>query len=109
MEIEYLSLKHGSENILRLTKRMLEQAQNNAWDGMCKIERDRGVALNALFDHPDIELYLPHLATVLHEVLELDRECIQLTESARFALLKNLHHQSKSDYVSSIYLTNSLG
>lgn len=103
MDIEYLSLAHCADNILRLTKLMLTQAQTQGWDTLATLEADRSEAMTALFEHPDIEASLPILSSTLYEVLELDKETIRLTEKERLTVLNSLHHQSKGDYALSVY------
>jgi len=109
MDIEHISLKHYAEKILRLSKRMLQQAIDKEWEGLAKLEADRGSALKHLFDHPDIEQCLPMLSDILYEVLEVDRACIQVTEKERFVLLQNMHHQTRQDRAVNLYRTNSTG
>ena len=109
MDIEHISLRHYPKKILRLSKRMLQNAMDKDWERLASLELDRGSALKHLFDHPDIEQSLPMLSDILYEVLEVDRECIQVTEKERFILLKNLHHQSKQDRAVTLYRNNSMG
>ncbi len=109
MDIEYISLKQYAKKILRLSKSMLQHAIDKDWERLSRLEIDRGHTLKHLFDHPDVERCLPMLSDILFEVLEVDRECIQITEKERFALLQNLHHQSKQDRAVSLYRNNSLG
>ncbi len=109
MDIEHVSLKHYAEKILRLTKRMLQQAIDKDWEQLASLEVDRSSALKYLFDHPEIEKCLPKLSDILYEVLEVDRKCIQVTEKERFVLLQNLHHQSNQDKAVNLYRNNSVG
>ncbi|VAX00686.1 hypothetical protein MNBD_GAMMA21-252 [hydrothermal vent metagenome] len=109
MDVKYISLQHTAEKILRLSKRMLQQAIDKDWDRLARLEVDRGSALKHLFSHPDIEQSLPILSDILFEVLEVDRKCIQITEKERFALLQNLHHKSAQDRAVKLYRENSTG
>ncbi len=109
MDVQYIALQHTAEKILRLSKCMLQQAIDKDWDRLAQLEIDRGSALKHLFNHPGIEQSLPLLADILFEVLEVDRECIQITEKERFALLQNLHHKSTQDQAVNLYRENSTG
>ncbi len=109
MDIKYISLRRSAEKILRLSRSMLQQAIDRQWDQLACLEVDRGRALNHLFDHPDIKQCLPMLSDILYEVLEVDRECIQITEKERFTLLQNLHHQSTQDRAVNLYRNNAPG
>ena len=109
MDIEHLSLKQYAEKILRLSKHMLQQAIDKDWDRLARLEVDRGNALKHLFDHPEVEQCLPMLSDILYEVLEVDRECIQITEKERFTMLQSLHHKSKQDRAVNLYRNNSIG
>jgi len=107
MDIEYISLRQCAEKILRLSKRMLQQAIDKQWDELSILEIDRGSALKYMFAHPDIEQNLPLLADILFEVLDIDKECIMITEKERFTLLQNLHYQNTNDRALNLYRTNS--
>ena len=109
MDIKYISLRHSAEKVLRLSQSMLLQAIDKEWEQLARLEVDRAAALRHIFDHPDIKHCLPSLSDILYKVLEVDRECIQITEKERFSLLQNLHHQSKQDRAVNLYRNNSPG
>ena len=80
--IRYFLPNHYAKVVLRLSQKIAELAQHNDWQEALKLEAERHMAMQELFSHPDINDALPSMASILHEVMQLDAEVIVKGEIA---------------------------
>ena len=74
--VQYILPAHYAETILRMSKNIVELAQQHEWLLARQLEAKRHVVMQELFSHPDIDEALPEIASLLHEVMQLDAEVI---------------------------------
>ena len=105
--MQYLSLQQGAQKVLRLSERMLAQAEQGNWDLMGSLETERSRSLESLFNHPQINQSLNDIADTLFEVISIDKQCLRLGEEARRLMLSQLNRQSQGGRALNSYLKNT--
>jgi hypothetical protein len=105
--MQYLSLAQGAQKVLRLSQQMLAHAEQGNWELVSGLESERSRSLDSLFSHPDIKRSLSEIADILFEVISLDKQCMQLGESARNNMVKQLQKQSHGGHAVNSYLKNT--
>jgi heme oxygenase len=88
--MKFLSIEHTANKILRLTRKMRQQAEADAWQEFADLEAERQRSLEYLFQHPEIADALPALADTLRQVVSLDQESMALGEAAKRLLAEKL-------------------
>ena len=102
--MEFLSLQQGADKVFRLSQRMLETAEQGAWELLGQLEQERSRSLDSLFQHPQMPAALPTIAAVLQQVVDLDRRCIELGQQARDAMAAELNIQAQGERAVRSYL-----
>jgi hypothetical protein len=102
--MEFLSLQQGADKVLRLSQRMLETAEQGAWELLGQLEQERSHSLESLFQHPQMPDAIATVATALQQIVELDRRCIELGQQARDAMAAELKQQAHGERAVRSYL-----
>lgn len=102
--MEFLSLQQGADKVLRLSQRMLETAEQGAWELLAQLEQERSRSLESLFQHPQMPTAIATVASALQQVMELDRRCIDLGEQARDSMAAELNQQAHGEHAIRSYL-----
>jgi len=105
--MQYLSLQQGAQKVLRLSERMLAQAEQGNWDQLSGLENERSRSLESLFSHPAISENLSEIAGTLFEVISIDKECLRLGAEARKDMLLQLNRQSQGGRALKSYMQNA--
>jgi len=105
--MQYLSLQQGAQKVLRLSQQMLVHAEQGNWELVSGLESERSRSLDSLFQHPDIQHSLNDIAGALHEVIAIDKQCLQLGEAARKTMMQQLKHQRSSSQALNCYMQNT--
>lgn len=79
--IRYMSPVQSAELVLRLTRKMLLSADQQDWVATQSIEEERNQVLQNLFNHPEFDLLLPSIATILYQVMDYDAQVIEQGEA----------------------------
>jgi hypothetical protein len=102
--MEFLSLQQGADKVLRLSLRMLETAEQGAWELLGQLEQERSRSLESLFQHPQMPAAIATVAQALQQVVELDRRCIELGQQARDSMAAELNQQAQGGRAVRSYL-----
>jgi hypothetical protein len=102
--MEYLSLQQGADKVLRLTRLMLDSAEQGDWALLRKLEQERSRSLDSLFQHPQMPSAMPTIGSILQQVVDLDRRAITLGKQARDAMAAELHQQAQGQRAVLTYL-----
>lgn len=100
----FISLQQGAEQVLHLSQRMLESAEQGEWELLGQLEQERSRSLDSLFQHPQIAGELHTIAHALQQVVELDRQSIALGQQARDAMAAELNQQNQAQRAVRTYL-----
>ena len=106
--MEYISLEQCANKVHRLTQKMFEYAQHGDWRAMANLETERQSSMESLFKHPAMPDAVNEIAGILKQILELDRESIELGNQARSALAQALDSNTQGDRALKAYTSNSL-
>ena len=102
--VRYLQPKHYAKVVLRLSQKIAELAKRQEWLSARKLEAERHTAMEELFSHPDINEALPTMASILHEVMQLDAEVIIKGESELQQMSTQLNELGKGKRAVNAYL-----
>jgi hypothetical protein len=105
--MEFLSIEQTANKILRLTKNMRQLAEEQGWQEFARLETERQRSLEYLFAHPQISTALQSVADILHQVVLLDQESIELGEAAKRVLAEKLNLNSNAPGAIKVYETTS--
>jgi hypothetical protein len=73
----------GLEEVLQLSRRMLQAAQAGDWPALLEQERERRTTLDEIFTHSVSPQETPAMAAAIQELLHLDRQIARLGNEAR--------------------------
>lgn len=96
--------KHYATVVLRLSQKIAELAQRQEWQAARKLEAERHAAMEELFSHPEINEALPSMASILHEVMQLDAEVIIKGETELQQMSSHLGELGKGKRAVNAYL-----
>lgn len=102
--ISYLLPKHYAKVVLRLSQKIADLAHKNEWKHARELEVERHTAMQELFSHPDINEALPSMASILHEVMQLDAEVILNGETELQQMSSQLNELGKGKRAVNAYL-----
>lgn len=102
--VRYLQPKHYAKVVLRLSQKIAELAKRQEWQSARQLEAERHTAMEELFSHPDINEALPTMASILHEVMQLDAEVIIKGESELQQMSTQLNELGKGKRAVNAYL-----
>lgn len=84
--MEFFSPAQYASKVITLSRRMLLHAQCAEWETFAGLESERAQVLQQLFAHPAMPGALQELQSMLQEVVELDRQAIELGEQEKHRL-----------------------
>lgn len=102
--VRYMQPKHYAKAVLRLSQKIAELAQRQEWQEARKLEAERHTAMEELFSHPEINEALPSMASILHEVMQLDAEVIIKGETELQQMSSQLNELGKGKRAVNAYL-----
>jgi hypothetical protein len=106
--MQYLSLQQGADEVLRMSRRMRDMARMHDWDALARLEQQRQQSLESLFAHPQMPQAMHEIAGTLQQIIELDRESIDIGQQERDQLGTELDKQSsQGGRALQTYLTHS--
>jgi hypothetical protein len=94
--------------LLTLSRDMLALARAGAWDELVEMEARRGRLLTDFFSTPPITDAAAAIAAAIREILELDREVMNLGIACRDALAAELRGVGTVRAATRAYAENSL-
>lgn len=96
--------QHYANVVLRLSQKIAELAHRQDWQTARELEAERHTAMQELFAHPDINEALPSMASILHEVMQLDAEVIIKGETEMQQMASQLNELGKGKRAVNAYL-----
>lgn len=104
--MEYLSLEQSALKVLNLTRKMLTRARQADWQNVASLEAERQSNMDSLFRHPSLPGAMIEISDILQQVLELDRESLELGAEAKTGLVQALNQQSQGTRALQAYTSN---
>ena len=100
------TLEGYASQALSCSQQMYLLAEQQDWDGLCKLEAERAVILNALFAHPSLTLFLAKIAGALRYIIEIDQKTMALGKEARQSLSREMELLNQGKRAVDAYLVN---
>ncbi len=102
------SIEIYASQILACSQQMYSLAEQGDWDSLSKLEEERTLILDSLFNHPSVPSSLSSVSDILQRVIDIDHKTMELGKNAQHMLEKEmkLFDQSKRARVADAYLGN---
>lgn len=91
---------------LSCSQQMYLLAEQEDWDQLIKLELERSVILDSLFNHPSLPNVLARIADTLRRIIETDQKIMALGKQARHALKKEMELLNQGKRAVDAYLGN---
>ena len=91
---------------LSCSQQMYLLAEQSDWDELGKLESQRSMLLESLFNHPSLPMFLARVADTLRKIIEIDQQTISLGKQARQALKNEMILLSQGKKAVDAYLGN---
>lgn len=91
---------------LSCSQQMYLLAEQQDWDGLCKLESERSLLLESLFNHPSLPLLLAKIANTLQRIIEMDQKTMAMGKQARKALKSEMELLNHGKRAVDAYLGN---
>lgn len=94
------------DDILKLSRRMLEDAGKGDWDRTAQLQAQRQQLMNDYFVTPVPEAEAGVVASGIREMLDIDRKLIEHSKQAMNGLSSDLKKINKGKHASRAYVVN---
>lgn len=91
---------------LSCSQQMYLLAEQADWEGLGRLEKERALLLDSLFDHPSLPLWLARIADTLRQIIEVDQKTMALGKDARQALKREMELLNQGKRAVDAYLGN---
>jgi len=91
---------------LNHSQRMLNLAEQEKWDELSKLEAERSLILDSLFDHPSMPSLLAKVADTLRRIIAIDQKTMALGKIARQSLTSEMKLLNQGKRAVDAYLGN---
>ena len=100
------TLQGYASQALSCTQEMFTLAQRQEWQALARLETDRSMLLDSLFNHPGLPQMLAKLASILRQIIELDQKTIALGTEAKDALKNEMRLLAQGKKAVDAYLAD---
>jgi len=100
------TLESYASQALSCSQQMFLLAEQEDWDGLGRLEIDRAMILDSLFNHPSLPLFLAKIADTLRKIIEMDQQTMALGKQARDSLTREMELLNHGKRAVDAYLGN---
>lgn len=100
------TIESYASQALSCSQQMLLLAEKCDWDGLGKLESQRAMLLDSLFEHPSLPIMLAKVADTLRRIIEVDQKTIAMGTEAKQALKNEMNLLSQGKRAVDAYLNN---
>lgn len=100
------TLESYASQALSCTHQMHALAVEQNWDALTKLETERAVLLESLFNHPLLPSMLARIADSIRRIIEIDQQTIAMSKDAHQALRREMDLLKQGKRAVDAYLGN---